>query len=155
MRPGSYNQLYIHLVISPHRSTPIRSLHHQELVFKFIAGLINSMGSKSLAVNGMHDHVHIFFGWKPKPGMSIPDLVKELKRAATNYIKQENLMQDFRWQAGYGAFSYSQSSVDNVIKYIVNQKEHHSKKTFKKEYVKMLKDFEAEYDQEGLFDFHE
>ncbi len=97
MKPGSFNQLYIHLVFSPHKQTPIQSLKHQELVFNFLAGLINSMGSKSLAVNGMHDHVHIFFGWKPKPGVSIPDLVKELKRASTNFIKQKNLMQNFRW----------------------------------------------------------
>lgn len=155
MAAGSFNQLFVHLVFSPQLQSPIHSINHQELVFKFLAGLVNSMGSKSLAVNGMYDHIHLFFGWKPKPGISIPDVVKELKRASTNYISQEDLMRKFAWQSGYGAFSYSLSHVDNVIKYIVNQKEHHKKKTFREEYIKMLDDFQVEYDEKYLFDFHD
>ncbi len=155
MAAGSFNQLFVHLVFSPQLHSPIQSIAHQESVFRFLAGLVNSMGSKSLAVNGMHDHIHLFIGWKPKPGVSIPDLVKELKRASTSFIKQEDLMRKFAWQSGYGAFSYSNSHVDNVIKYIVNQKEHHKKKTFREEYIKMLEDFQVEYDAKYLFDFHD
>ncbi len=155
MATGSFNQLFIHLVFSPQLHSPIQSIAHQEIVFKFLAGLVNSMGSKSLAVNGMFDHVHLFFGWKPKPGVSIPDVVKELKRASSNFIKQEDLMRKFAWQSGYGSFSYSMSHVDNVINYIINQKEHHKKKTFREEYIKMLDDFQVEYDERYLFDFHE
>jgi putative transposase len=155
MAAGSFNQLFIHLVFSPHLHSPIQSIAHQELVFKFLAGLINSMGSKSLAVNGMYDHVHIFFGWRPKTGVSIPDVVKELKRASTNFIKQEDLLRKFAWQNGYGSFSYSMSHVDKVINYIINQREHHKNMTFRDEYIKMLTDFQVTFDEKYLFDFHE
>jgi putative transposase len=155
MAAGSFNQLFIHLVFSPHLHSPIQSIAHQELVFKFLAGLINSMGSKSLAVNGMYDHVHIFFGWRPKTGVSIPDVVKELKRASTNFIKQEDLLRKFAWQNGYGSFSYSMSHVDKVIDYIINQREHHKNMTFRDEYIKMLTDFQVTFDEKYLFDFHE
>jgi putative transposase len=155
MAAGSFNQLFIHLVFSPMLHSPIQSIAHQELVFKFLAGLVNSMGSKSLAVNGMYDHVHLFFGWKPKPGVSIPDVVKELKRASTNFIKQEDLLRKFAWQNGYGSFSYSMSHVDKVINYIINQREHHKNMTFRDEYIKMLTDFQVTFDEKYLFDFHE
>ena len=58
----------------------------------------------------------------------------------------------FRWQAGYGAFSYSQSHVDNVVKYIMNQDEHHKKNTFREEYLELLRRFEVDYDETYIFD---
>ena len=61
----------------------------------------------------------------------------------------------FEWQSGYGAFSHSKSQRDAVIKYIMGQEAHHSGVTFREEYVKMLHDFEVEYDEKYLFEFYE
>ncbi|MBE0637628.1 MAG: IS200/IS605 family transposase [Bacteroidales bacterium] len=151
MGASSFSQLYIHLVFSPHLHCPVKTINHQEQIFKFTAGLLNSMGHKSLAVNGMYDHIHIFFGLKPS--MSISDVVKEVKRSSTNFIKQEFQYSKFSWQEGYGAFSYSRSHISNVVNYIINQKEHHKKKTFREEYIELLEDFQIEYDLKYLFDF--
>jgi putative transposase len=153
MASGTFTQMYVQLVFSPKKHCPIVSINHQERVFSFVAGLMNSMGHKSLAVNGMYDHIHIFGGWKPT--FSVSDTVKEIKRASTNFIKEEGFLTKFNWQEGYGAFTYSRSQIDRVIKYIMNQREHHKKVSFKSEYIKMLDNFEVEYDPKYLFDFHD
>jgi len=58
----------------------------------------------------------------------------------------------FNWQEGYGAFTYSHSQIDTVIKYIMNQEKHHKKRTFKEEYLEFLKKFNVEYDIKYVFD---
>lgn len=100
----------------------------------------------------MADHIHIFIGYKP--AVSIPELVKDIKVASTLWMNGNQLCTSkFAWQEGYGAFSYSQSHIDAVCDYIKNQELHHQKKSFKDEYLKLLKNFNVEYDDKYLFDF--
>jgi putative transposase len=153
MSSGVYTQMYVQLVFSPKMHCPITNVVHQDRVFGFISRLMNSMGHKSLAVNGMYDHIHIFGGWKPT--LSVSDTVKEIKRVSTNFIKEEGFLTKYSWQEGYGAFTYSKSQIDQVIKYIMHQKDHHKKFNFKSEYIKILDDFGVEYDLRFLFDFHD
>ena len=58
----------------------------------------------------------------------------------------------FSWQAGYSVFSLGQSQLNNLIKYIENQKEHHKRRTFKEELLALLKKYEIEYDERYLWD---
>jgi len=105
-----------------------------------------------LAINSMPDHAHIFIGMKPDTALS--DLVRDVKRDSTNFINNEIKPQrKFAWQEGFGAFSYSHSQIDSVVKYILNQKEHHRRRTFREEYESMLKDFAVEYDMRYLFEW--
>ena len=84
----------------------------------------------------------------------IPDLVEEVKTSSNSWIKGERLSKfRFEWQKGYGAFTHSRSQIDTVIKYILNQKEHHKKKRFKEEYLELLKTNNVEFNQEYLFEF--
>ena len=107
-----------------------------------------------IAINGMPNHIHIFIGMKPSCCLS--DLVREIKKASTVFIKEKKLSKyKFTWQVGFGAFSYSHSHIDRVAKYVMNQKEHHRKKTFKEEYHEFLKEFEIEYKDEYLFEWIE
>lgn len=102
----------------------------------------------------MPDHIHIFIGMKPSCCLS--DLVREVKKSSNDFINENKLSKfKFSWQEGYGAFSYSHSQIDAVAKYILNQKEHHRKITFKEEYVDFLKKFEIEYDEKYLFNWME
>ena len=153
MIPGVFYQVYIHLVFSPKLFCPVQSVHLQDHLFKYISGVVNRLGHKSLAVNGMYDHVHILYGMKPN--LDISETVKEVKRVSSNFLKDEGLLKKFEWQIGYGAFSYGKSQIDNVIKYILNQREHHKTQTFKEEYIAFLKLFEIDYDPKYLFEFHE
>ena len=106
-----------------------------------------------LAINGVANHIHFLIGMKPSCCLS--DLVREIKKSTNVFINEHNLTKfKFSWQSGFGAFSYSQSQLDNVIAYIMNQKEHHKKKTFKEEYLLLLKKFEVTYNDQYLFDFN-
>ena len=94
-----------------------------------------------LAINGMPDHIHIFIGMKPSCCLS--DLVREIKKSSNDFIKEKKISTfKSNWQEGYGAFSYSHSPIDNVVKYVMNQKEHHRKKSFKEENLDFLNKFQ-------------
>ena len=67
----------------------------------------------------------------------------------------KNIFAEFSWQDGYGAFTYSKSHIDNVVKYILNQPEHHKKQSFKDEYLLLLEKFEIEYDAKYLFEWYD
>lgn len=107
-----------------------------------------------LAINGMPDHIHFLIGMKPSCCLS--DLVREIKKSSNKFINENNLSKfKFNWQEGFGAFSYSHSQLDDVIDYILKQKEHHKKKTFKEEFIVFLKKYKIEYDDEYLLEWIE
>jgi putative transposase len=102
----------------------------------------------------MPDHTHIFIGLKPN--IAISDLVSDIKANSSAFITENKWTKsEFSWQEGYGAFSYAKSQVDAVVKYVLNQAEHHKKRTFREEYLDFLQKFEIEYDEKCLFDWIE
>jgi len=152
MTPASYSQIYLQFVFATKYREALIQPPHQAEVFPFISGLVNSMGHRCYAVNGMPDHVHVFMSFNPKKSPS--ETIKEIKRASTNFINSKQWFPGkFQWQNGYGCFSYGKSQVDSVVKYIQNQKQHHLKRSFKEEYLAFLEKFEIEYDSQYLFDF--
>lgn len=150
----TYTQLYIQLVFAVKaRKCFIQNAWEEEL-YKYITAVVQNDRHKMLAINGMPDHIHIFLGLNP--AIAISDLVKDIKRASNNWINDERLIKaKFEWQAGYGAFSYGKSQIDRVCKYIQNQKEHHSRLSFKSEYEGLLKLFEIAFKDEYLFEFYD
>jgi putative transposase len=150
---NTYTQLYIQIVFAVKgRESLIRNTWKNEL-YAYIGGIIKEQGSKPLAINGMSDHIHIFIGYGTS--VSLADLVEEIKTSSNKFLKSHFRHNNFSWQRGYGAFSYSRSQIDAVIKYINCQEEHHRKRSFQEEYLKMLSDFAIEYDERYLFDFLE
>ncbi len=152
--PGTFSQIYIQVVFAVKgRGSMIQQSWEEEL-YKYISGIVRNKEQKMLAINGMADHIHFFIGMKPSCCLS--DLVREIKKSSNGFIKEKKFTKfKFQWQEGYGAFSYSHSNLDNVIKYIMNQKEHHKKKTFKEEYLEFLHKFEIEFKDEYLFEWIE
>jgi putative transposase len=123
-------------------------------LYKYITGIVTNKGQKLLRINGVENHVHILLNIKPNIALS--DLMKDIKMNSTNWINQQKFCNHkFQWQVGFGAFTYSISQLDNVIKYIDNQEEHHKKQSFKEEYISFLKNFKIDYKEEYLFDFFE
>src|SRR6185436_2552263 len=109
---------------------------------------------KSIIVNGVADHIHCFIGLKPS--MAISDLVRDIKNNSSKFVNEKNWVKGkFQWQEGYGAFSYSHSQIEQVYNYILNQEQHHKKKTFKEEYIDLLNKFEIEHKPEYFFDWIE
>ncbi|WP_291721638.1 IS200/IS605 family transposase [Bernardetia sp.] len=152
--PNTYSQIYIQFVFAVKgRQSLIQNSFKDELE-KYICGIVNGKNQKPLAVYCMPDHIHLLVGLSPN--MSVSDLVRDVKNNSSKFINQEDFTKiKFKWQEGYGAFSYSKSQLDRVINYILNQKEHHRKKTFKEEYIDFLQKFEVEYDEKYLFDWIE
>ena len=153
--PNTYTQIYIQLVFATKgRENKIRSEFRDEIE-KYITGIFTNKEQKIIAIYLNPDHVHIFFSYKNLK-IGIPDLVKVVKTEATNFINEKNMVQGkFSWQEGYGAFSYAKSQKDAVTKYILNQEEHHKKRSFREEYLDLLNKFEIEFKDEYLFEFYD
>ena len=123
----------------------------KEELHKYITGIVAQRGQKLLSIHCMPDHTHILIGLKPS--MALSDLVRDIKAGSANFINEQRwVMGRFSWQEGFGAFSYSHSQLTDVIRYIQNQVEHHSKKSFRQEYVEFLVRFEVPYEERYLFD---
>jgi len=151
---NTYTQIYIHIVFTVEgRQSLIRKENKEEL-HKYITGIIQGKGQKLISINSMPDHVHILIGLKPNIALS--NLVRDVKAGSSKFINEKNWVTGkFRWQEGFGAFSYSHSQLDTVVNYISNQEEHHSGKSFKDEYLGMLRKFNVEYDAKYVFNWIE
>ncbi len=149
---GTYSQIYIQYVFAVKgRQNLIHDSWEKEL-FKYIAGIIKGKNQKPIIVNGYRDHIHAFVGLKPS--MPVSDLIRDIKNNSSNFINDQGWIKGkFSWQDGYGAFSYSHSQIENVYQYILNQKTHHSKMSFKNEYIDFLEKFEIEFNKKYLFDW--
>ncbi|MCT4614175.1 MAG: IS200/IS605 family transposase [Marinifilaceae bacterium] len=151
---NTYSQIHIQIVFTVKYRESLIPREHREELHKFITGIVSNRGQKLLAIFAMPDHIHLFVGMKPN--ISISDLVHDIKIASSKYINDKKWIKSlFRWQGGFGAFSYSQSHIKNVVNYILNQEEHHRKRTFKDEYLLILHKFQVEYEERYLFDWIE
>ncbi len=152
--PGTFSQIYIQVVFAVKGRENLISKSWSKELYKYIAGIIKGKEQKSIIVNGMPDHIHAFIGLRP--AMAISDLVRDIKNNSSNFINDKKWIKGkFAWQQGYGAFSYSHSQIDIVYNYILNQESHHKKKTFREEYLELLKKFELEYDEKYLFEWYD
>jgi len=147
---NTYSQIYIQVVFAVQgRQNLIRAERKEEL-HKYITGIISRQGQKLIAVHCMPDHTHVLIGLKPS--MALSDLVGDIKTGSTNHINEKRWVAGrFSWQEGFGAFSYSHSQLTDVINYIQEQEKHHKRKTFRDEYLQLLKRFEIDHDECYIF----
>lgn len=152
--PNTYSQIYIQIVFAVKGRENLISKIHREELHKYITGIVQNRGQKMLSIFCMPDHVHLLVGIKPS--ITISDLVRDIKAGSSNFINQQHWVKGkFNWQEGFGAFSYSKSQIDSVIKYILSQEEHHKKTTFREEYFDLLEKFEIDYDEKYVFEWIE
>ena len=148
---NSYTQIYIQIVIVVKGRHCLIPSAKKENLYKYMTGIIRNKKHKLISINGVPNHIHLLIGLNPAEALS--DLVKEVKRCSTNYVNEQRWLHGrFSWQEGYGGFSYSRSRLDKVIKYIENQEKHHQKKTFREEYIEMLKKFEVVFYEKFIFE---
>jgi REP element-mobilizing transposase RayT len=117
----------------------------------YLAGTLDNIECPSLQVGGIEDHVHLLFGLSRK--LAIAEVTEKVKTSSSKWIKTKGAdFGDFHWQAGYGAFSVSQSDADTVVAYIRNQPQHHQKMTFQDEYRQLLKRYQVPFDERYVWD---
>ncbi len=148
--PNAYSQIYIHIIFAVKgRKCHISEQHRDELE-KYISGIINKFKCKCLSIYCNPDHIHMLVSFSPC--VSISDLVRIIKSNSSKFINEKRWMPfGFFWQEGYGAFSYAESQINAVKGYISSQPEHHKKKSFKEEYISILKNFNIDFDKKYLF----
>ncbi len=147
---NTYHQIYLQTIFAVKYRKGVIDKDWKGNLFGVIGNLINETKCNTIIVNGVEDHVHCLIGLKPV--VSVSELMKTVKAKSSKYINDHKLTpQRFEWQEGYGVFSYSQSQVDKVYRYILNQEVHHRKQTFREEYLEFLKNFKIEYDEQYIF----
>jgi putative transposase len=147
---NTYTQIHLHCVFAVKYREALISKIWQERLHKYIIGIVNNNGHHVLSINSMPDHLHLFFGMRPKQSLS--ELMQRVKGDSSEWVNIERVVPgQFRWQEGYGAFSYKKSDVDTVARYIANQQQHHHNKTFLEEYRELLKEFEVPFDEQYIF----
>ena len=151
---NTYSQVYLQFVFTVKGKQNLILPKYNEELQKYITGIVQNRNQKLLAINNVSDHLHLFVGFGTT--MSMVDFMEEIKSISSKFINEKGWIKGkFEWQKGYGVFSYSRSHIDNVVKYIISQQEHHKKHTFKEEYLEFLKKFEIDYDEKYLFDWIE
>lgn len=134
---NSYINTNVHIIFHAKNTCSIKEEDLPQ-IFQYIGGIIRSMSSVPYMVGGRPDHMHILATLPCT--MTLADFVRTIKAGASKWIKGiDSDYKGFVWQEGYGAFSVSQSNVDIVIKYILNQKEHHKRLTTQEEFQQFLR----------------
>ena len=148
--PNTYTQIYIHYVFAVQNRISLINKSWECNLYKYMNGITEQHGHKLYAINGMPDHVHALISMNPKQSSS--DFMYHIKRSSSLWINENRLVSGkFSWQEGFGAFSYGESQISDIAAYIENQKQHHHKKTFHEEYMKLLELFEIEFDEKYIF----
>ncbi len=146
----TYAQIYVHIVFSVYQRESLVNPAFRETLQKYITGIITKKSQKLFSIYCMPDHVHILVSMNPD--ISISSLVRDIKNNSTRFMNaQAGLNGVFRWQEGFGAFTYSRSQIPDVVRYIENQPRHHQNTSFEEEYIGILNRFGVQYDERYVF----
>jgi putative transposase len=148
--PNTYTKIYIQFVfVVKYRDNHIQK-HWKDELYKYITGITQNNGHKVIAINGMPDHVHLLVRFNPIQSLS--ELMRDVKASSSKWINERKFSKrKFSWQEGFGAFSYHESLLSIVTDYIAHQEEHHRKKSFRQEYLDLLKEFDVDFNPAYIF----
>jgi len=142
----SYTNLLYHIVFSTKDRRPLITSEYEFRLYDYIGGTLRRAGGISLELNGTEDHIHLLA--KLRPDRSLSEVLRDLKANATGWMHDVfPTLKGFSWQRGYGAYTVSQSNVEEVRRYIARQKEHHRTVSFRDEFIQFLRANGIEYDE--------
>ena len=147
--PQTHLGLHYHVVFHTKGNQPSISEEWRDRLHAFIGGCVRTAGGVPVAVGGTADHEHIVMGLLATHRLA--DVVREVKVASSKWIHTEIGARTFAWQKGYGAFTVSPGHIEKVRAYVLNQEEHHRKRTFREEYLDMLRTAGVEYDERFMW----
>ncbi len=147
--PSTYTSLHYHLIFSTKERVPVISTDWRGRLHAYLGGIVKGLEGVPLAIGGIEDHVHLVVGLKSSHRLDY--FLRDLKADSSEWVHKEIHKLMFSWQKGYAAFSVSPSNIEGVKRYVLNQEEHHRRKTFQEEYVELLKASGVEYDERFLW----
>ena len=146
----SLAKIAVHVVFSTKNREPLLTTTIRSDIFAYSVGILNSLECITLAINGTEDHVHALIGMSKT--ISLSKMMEEVKKGSSRRLSAQNMTaKHFAWQAGYGAFSVSESQISTVVHYIEEQEKHHRKMTFQDELISLLKKHNIEFDERYLW----
>jgi putative transposase len=147
---STYTQILYQIVFGTKMRLPTLQKHGREHLFAYMSAVLKNKNCHCYRVGGVEDHIHIVTHIHPTANLD--RLIKDIKLSSTHMIKGDKLFPHFGgWQEGYGAFTYAIEAKENLIRYTMNQEEHHRKVTFREEYIALLKEHQVEFDEKYLF----
>jgi REP element-mobilizing transposase RayT len=141
---STYLSLYYHLVFSTKNRAPIIDAAWRSRLHEYLGGTVRGLGGVSDGVGGVADHVHLLASFRASEPLA--DIVRELKKASSQWVHEVIGVRTFAWQEGYGAFTVGASARDAVRRYIRNQEHHHRVKSFGEELIGLLDSHGVAYD---------
>ncbi len=149
--PQSLANLYVHLIFATKDRTPHLPQKLRPDLHAYMATVLANLNSPAVLINSATDHVHLLFNMGRT--VTLAQVVEDVKKSSSKWIKTQGPgLARFAWQAGYGAFSVSESNVPKVANYIRNQEQHHRVKTFQEEYREFLKKHQMAFDERYVWD---
>ena len=150
--PQSLSQVWLHLVFSTKdRRALLQNAGFRDEMFRMLSHQVSEIGCFSKLSGGWIDHVHIVCGLCRT--VTIAQLVEHVKTETSRWAKKvPNGSKEFTWQAGYGAFSVSQSNLDRVVAYVEQQEKHHRKRTYQDEFRELCRKHNLEIDERYVWD---
>jgi len=147
----SLSKLYVHIIFHVKNEQVFIRPEDEKELYAYIGGIIKNNASESIKIGGVQNHVHILA--EMSKNISLSKFLEEIKRNSSRWIKTKGVhYKNFAWQGGYSGYSVSQSKVEVVKKYIERQKEHHKRLSFKEEYIKFLREYGVNYNENYLWE---
>ena len=147
----SLAKIYVHLIFSTKNRERVLADDIRLDLHSYVGGILNGLSCIPVEINSEPDHVHILFILARTEPVS--NVVGQVKKSSNDWLRTKGeRFADFHWQAGYGAFSVSQSVVEDVREYLRKQREHHRQKTFQEEYRALLLKYAVEFDERYVWD---
>ncbi len=150
--PQSLARIVLHVVFSTKNRVPfLKNTDLRPRLHSYMAGILQNIGCEPILIGGVEDHVHILCNLSRT--VTIAGLVEKAKKSPSKWMKEQGPDHgDFYWQGGYGAFSVSQSNVEQVRAYIAMQEEHHHQVTFQEEFRALCRKHGMEINERYVWD---
>jgi len=148
--PHSYVQCRLHCIFSTKARKNLIPADVQPRLWPYIGGIAREHSMTVLAVGGTENHAHVLLAIPAT--ITIAKAMQVIKAGSSTWLHDTfGTMRDFAWQEGYGAFSVSASRVEETIRYIERQAEHHRTLSFEDEFRRFLERHGLEYDPRYVF----
>jgi putative transposase len=149
--PQSLARVHIHLIFGTKNREPVLADAIRPSLHAYMATVLADVKCPAVIINSVSDHVHVLF--QLGRTVALATAVEEVKKSSSKWLKaQSPALAGFAWQAGYGAFSVSESNAPRVANYIRNQESHHRVKSFQDEYRGFLRRHKVEFDERYVWD---
>ena len=146
---ASYRQILYHITFHTQNSSNVLYNNGNDELFRYNWGVMKNKNCKLYRINGVENHIHIICDLHPS--IALANLVKDIKVSTSIWIKEKRIYPLFsNWAESYGAFTLSIREKDTIIKYVMNQQQHHKKETFRDEFMRLLKENNVDFDEKYL-----